>query len=139
MEESEEQEILSSRLSYRELPLKVHDIMSIEEISVYQDDPVKSALRIMQWEGLKHACVFDEQNEIVGTLHLDEVLKKENQNKIVKEIMHKDFHMIYGALDSEAGKKAVLREKDHCLPVFENKKIIGILNAEDLFETYSNH
>ncbi|MBN20211.1 MAG: hypothetical protein CL678_02900 [Bdellovibrionaceae bacterium] len=113
-------------------PLKVHDIMSTEEIKIYENDLVKNAKKIMNWEGLKHVCVFSEDNELVGTLHYDDIHFQRNKDKKVMDIMHRDYHKIYGELDAEIGKRAVLLEKDHCLPVFENKEIVGILNLEDI-------
>ena len=107
--------------------------MSVEKIKVYADDLIQNAMRIMKWEGLKHVCVFNQQNELVGTLHFDDVRLKENQDKSVEEVMHCNFHKIYGELDAEIGINAVVHEKDHCLPVYENKKIVGILNIENLF------
>ncbi len=114
--------------------LKVHDIMSTEEIKVYEDDQINNILRVMKWEGLNHVCVFNEENQLVGTLHFDEVRRVQNQAKKASELMHKNFHKIYGEVDAEIGKKAILKEKDHCLPVFEDKKIIGILNIENIYQ-----
>jgi predicted transcriptional regulator len=114
--------------------LKVHDIMSVEEIKVYENDDLQNAKSIMEWEGLKHVCVFNEENKLAGTLHYEDIKHINDKNKTVHELMHTSYHKIYGSLDAEVGKKSVIKEKDHCLPVFENQKIIGILNIEDIFD-----
>ncbi|MFT6632701.1 MAG: putative transcriptional regulator [Bacteriovoracaceae bacterium] len=115
------------------MPLKVHDVMSQEEIKIYQDDELETAERIMDWEGLKHVCVFDHNDELVGVLNYENVKKEKKLHLRVRYLMHTDFHRIYGQLDAQEGLKAVINEPDHCMPVIENQKIIGILSVEDFY------
>ncbi len=118
----------------RDSYLKVHDIMNIEEIQIYRDDTIETAIRIMEWEGLAHACVFDHQEKLVGVVNFEELLKVKKKSDAVNAYMHQDFHKIYGLLDADTGIKAVMKERYHCMPVFENQRIIGILNYESLFD-----
>lgn len=116
-----------------QMKLKVHDVMSTEEIKIYHDDQIEMALRIMEWEGLKHVCVFDDSDKLVGILNFQDAVKEKSKKKLVASLMHNDFHKIYGFLDADVGKKFVLKERDHCMPVFENQKIVGILSIEDYY------
>ena len=60
----------------------------------------------------------------------------QNGEKKIGCFMKKNFQKIYGMIDAEVGKKRVRREKDHCMPVFENRKVVGILSAEKFEERY---
>jgi len=124
--------------SYQQEPLKVHDIMSVEKVRVYENDDIESVLNVMFWEDLLHTCVFDERNNLVGILHFNDALSIQNKNTPIKQVMKKNFEIIYGGLSAEVGKKALIENDDHCLPVFENQKIIGILNIENVIE-YSQY
>lgn len=115
------------------LRLKVHDIMAKEEIKIFFDDNISNALRIMDWEGLKHVCVFNCSNKLIGILNYEDAKKVKNRKTLVKEVMHRNFHTIYGMLDADVGIQSVIDEPEHCLPVYENKKVVGILNIENIF------
>jgi len=124
--------------SQEQTDLKVHDIMSVEKVRVFENDNIRNALDIMFWEDLFHVCVFNENHDLVGILHFSDAKSAEDKTIAVKEVMNTKFEKIYGGVSAELGKKAVVQNKDHSMPVFEKKKIIGILNIENIHE-YSQY
>lgn len=119
--------------------LKVRDIMDEEKVKIFENDPVIEVIRLMTWESILHACIFNENEELVGVINLNDLKKTRNKNTLVKDVMHRNFHKILGCIDAEIGIEIVNHEPDHCLPVIEDGVVTGILcvdNIESFLEIY---
>jgi len=112
--------------------LQVYDIMSVEEVRVYENDQVGVVLNNMLWGDLLHVCVFNKHDELVGILHYNDARDIKHHSKKVEEIMTTEFEEIKGDVSAQDGKLAVLKNRFNCLPVIENEQVIGILNIENI-------
>jgi CBS-domain-containing membrane protein len=126
--------------------LKVPDVMTREVHTVERNDQIGLADKRMSEHRIRHLPVLDESGEVcavVGQRDLfrgallrtlgfgsraEETLMKQ---VVVKEAISGELFPI--GLDAPAGQAArlMLEQKIGCLPVIEDRKLVGILTESD--------
>ncbi len=129
-----------------ERTLKVPDVMTREVHTVERNDQIGLADKRMSEHRIRHLPVLDESGEVcavVGQRDLfrgallrtlgfgsraEETLMKQ---VVVKEAISGELFPI--GLDAPAGQAArlMLEQKIGCLPVIEDRKLVGILTESD--------
>lgn len=123
--------------------LKVRDIMVKEEMRIYELDSLEQVKQIMEWEGIFHCCVIDENEKLVGMIDLESIKKLERhkglEGLMAADICHRPTHVLLGSMDAQRGVLTVVGDRYHSCPVFENGKVIGILNIEEVYPAQMFH
>lgn len=129
----------------------IKDKMTTNLTVVKKDYAVSSALDIMNSTSLHRLPVVDDENRLIGLLTRTEIQKNTpndssslsvfelnyllNKYK-VEDIMIKDPITIDpDALLEEAADK-MIDNSIECLPVVENKKLVGIITSNDIFASF---
>jgi len=129
----------------------VKDKMSKNLYTTYKDVSISNALDIMSKYSLHRLPVVDKENNLIGLLTKSMISKNSPNdatslsvfelnyllNKLtVEDVMVKDVVTISkDALLEEAA--STMRQKDvGCLPVIEDKKLIGIITYNDIFDAF---
>jgi len=129
--------------------MKVKDLMSAPVFSLRQTDTLYSARELMQMQRIRHIPIVTADNIFIGLIthrdllsatisHLAEV-DPETQREIdagipIQEIMRTDLKTI-GPDDSlENAAKVLLNHKYGCLPVVDQRILVGILTEADFLK-----
>jgi CBS domain-containing protein len=92
----------------------------------------------MNWQNKKHIPVEDDKGNLVGILTYRDLLKifstdapKSHNEVIVRDIMTTELITVSLKTPTLDALK-LMREKDiGCLPVVKNKKLVGMITAQD--------
>lgn len=124
--------------------LIVSEFMETDIITVQQDDIIELVAEMMDWNKVRYMPVEDKKGKLIGLVTLrailrDFVRKEFNSKKIktVKDIMIKDpFSINPNATIQEA--ISIMRENGiGCLPVTENKELLGIIIEKNFMQITS--
>ena len=129
--------------------MKVKDLMQTDIVTLRTNDTLDVAEDIMRMGRLRHLPVIQANNRLVGMVSqrdllrasLSSVLKESayQQQKwlgkiAVRDVMSKGVVAIEADADIEEALNVLLIEKFGCLPVVEEKKLVGVLTETDLLE-----
>jgi len=112
----------------------VSELMARDLFTVGPDDLAELAVRVMQWQRIRHVPVEDAQGQLVGMVTPKSVLALVNGDggaRAVRDIM--EAHPI--AVTPETATDAALqlmRDADtDCLPVVDGDKLVGLVTERD--------
>ncbi|WP_026882843.1 CBS domain-containing protein [Clostridium akagii] len=121
--------------------MKVKELMNTKYFYVNEDKTLKSALELMNTNGINGVPVVNDNLNLVGM-----VVKADIYRFLVEE-GHYDTYSVKSVMsdkvisasgDEEVEEAAIrLRENDIlALPVIENKKVLGIFELEDVVDYF---
>jgi CBS domain-containing protein len=112
----------------------VSELMARDLFTVGPDDLAELAVRVMQWQRIRHVPVEDAQGQLVGMVTPKSVLalvSGDGSARAVRDIM--EAHPI--AVTPETATDAALqlmRDADtDCLPVVDGDKLVGLVTERD--------
>ncbi len=116
----------------------VEQFMAKDLFTVRPEDVIDLAASLMKWKHTKHIPVEDDKGNLIGILTQRDLLsillkKKEDDKKsfIVRDVMKTDLITI-SPKTSSLKALLLMREKGiGCLPVVQNKKLVGLLTSHD--------
>jgi CBS domain-containing membrane protein len=129
--------------------LKVNDLMTTKVFSLKEQDNLQTARSIMSLGRIRHIPIVNEKDQFVGLLtHRDLLavtisklaeIEAEVQDEIdasipIHEIMRHDVTTIDPDMDLRDAAEILLKHKYGCLPVVQDKKLIGILTEADFLK-----
>jgi len=133
---------------------KVCDIMVSNVISVLDTDDVHKARMLLKEKAVRHLPVLNsEDNTFVGVLtqrsllnHAFNIvekfgmsgLEKREQRTQVREIMNTECDTATPDMDLVVAAEIFTDKKQSCLPVVENRQLVGIVTSVD-FVTLALH
>jgi CBS domain-containing protein len=118
----------------------VSQVMSRELYTVQEDDLVELVSNVMNWRKIQHMPVENEQGEVVGIISSTDVIhyfcKKsdsldDDAALTVTDIMIKDPVTVTADTNTADALKLMRQKNIGCLPVVDNKKLIGIITDHD--------
>jgi CBS domain-containing protein/gamma-glutamyl:cysteine ligase YbdK (ATP-grasp superfamily) len=117
----------------------VEQIMSTDLFTVRPYDLVNLAASIMDWEKIRHIPVEDDDGNLVGLISHRDLLKLLAHSANLDRTASVPVHMIMKqdlltAAPSMSVLEALQLMRKHqigCLPVLQNKKLVGILTVYD--------
>jgi len=114
----------------------VHEIMTTQLFTVFEDDPANLVTSLMQWNDIHHVPVENENNELVGILtwqNMKDHLNSDSKDLLkVKDIMVKEVISAKKSDKIEDAKMTMIQNSIGCLPVVKDKELIGIISKKDL-------
>ena len=124
-----------------ETPFKDHrvvkHVMSSDIFSVDKKDSIELVINIMKWKNIHHMPVIKGDRELIGLLtwtDVKEFLDNPNKQQLqsVSEIMKTNIVAVgeYTALN--IAKKLIKNQGINCLPVVNEKKLVGMITSNDL-------
>ncbi|MEK6916517.1 MAG: CBS domain-containing protein [Nanoarchaeota archaeon] len=125
-----------------EIPVSKIMVKNIRKIK--ETDSAQKAIDIMSLHSISGLIVFDKAGTPVGMISEGDLLKKvfhkkKNPEKTkIKEIMNRGLKTIEPEMS--IGETAVLMKKHKIskLPVFKDKKLLGLVTKSDLLEELNN-
>ena len=116
-------------------PRLVKELMTTHLLKLNINDYVSMAKAIMEWNGIHHIPVENDDGEIAGLLtwsYLESLEKEHNfENTLVSEIMIMDVITISPEAELSPALKIMQEKKIGCLPVVLDKTLVGILSKTD--------
>jgi CBS domain-containing membrane protein len=128
--------------------LKVRDIMSTDLVTLKEDDDLGLAENVMRFGRIRHLPVV-KNGKLVGLVTHRDILRAqvstladlplEDRNELklsipASEIMKKDIETI-GPDESVLEAAKILKENKYgCLPVVNNRKLVGIITEADFID-----
>lgn len=123
---------------YRPSNLKVEEFMSTDLFTVRRDDIIELVADLMEWKKIRFTPVENKKGELVGLISsqiLINYFKRNNQNGTVKQtvedIMIKKPKTIGPQSTIVEAMNKMKRENVACLPVVQNKELIGLITEMD--------
>lgn len=125
---------------------RIDQIMSVNLITVNEDDLLDIVPNIMNWREIRHVLVENDKNELVGLLtsgnlihYYSTRLTDETQDALVKDIMIKKPICVTPDTLTKDAISLMRKHKIGCLPVVRSKKeLIGIVTEHD-FVNVADH
>ncbi|UCE03871.1 MAG: CBS domain-containing protein [Candidatus Latescibacterota bacterium] len=126
--------------------MRVRDIMSAPVFAVSHVDTLKDVEKVMEWRHVRHVPVVDDQDELVGLItHRDllqacvssiaEISQREQDALLraipVAEIMKDAVLTVSPDENARDAAALMLDRKIGCLPVVEERRLVGILTEAD--------
>ncbi|WP_420580363.1 HPP family protein [Reichenbachiella sp.] len=115
----------------------VRHIMSTRLYIVNENDLAQLATHVMEWKGIHHVPVENSGGDLCGLLtwtHMEHYKEMQavDDELLVADIMTKDVITVHP--ETEISKAIVLMKKLEygCLPVVENKHLVGIITIKDV-------
>ena len=114
---------------------KVKHIMNTKTITALESDSAELVLKMMQWNNIHHLPILDNNRDLVGLLTWNDVetyLKKPDKgHEHIQEIMKTELITATAETKIKEAKALMKSNEINCLPVIENKKLIGIITSND--------
>jgi CBS domain-containing protein len=93
----------------------------------------------MRWKGINHMPVENDSGRLCGLLtktHMEKFryLEEGNENIVVEEIMTKDVVVVSPDTKISEAKEIMIKHNIGCLPVIQDKSLVGIITIKDLIE-----
>ncbi|MEX0722017.1 MAG: CBS domain-containing protein [Balneolaceae bacterium] len=123
---------------------RVHKFMTTSLYKITEDTVVDLAAHVMEWKKIGNILVESEDGELVGVLNKDAIINflisnKENDGTTtVGEIMISDPITAGPNTTLEEAIRMVLKDEISCLPIVEDKRVVGIVTKHD-FVTISEY
>ncbi|KAA3623656.1 MAG: CBS domain-containing protein [Flavobacterium sp.] len=114
----------------------VGHIMSTMLFTVKDTDLANLATSIMEWNNIHHVPVENDENELCGLLTWSHASKyheeKDNSWYLVKDIMEKKVISVEATTPIKDAIQIMKTYEIGCLPVLQNKELIGIITVHDV-------
>ena len=112
----------------------VSDLMSRDLFTVGPDDLAELAVRVMQWQRIRHVPVEDAEGRLVGMVTPQSVMSLVGgggDGQAVRDVMERDPIAVAPDTSTDAAL-ALMRDADaSCLPVVADGKLVGIVTERD--------
>lgn len=116
-------------------PQLVKELMTTHLIKLNEDDYLSMAKAIMEWNGIHHIPVEDDNGELTGLLTWSYLNSLENQysfeSTLVAEVMIKEVKTISPESEVSIALEAMKKDEIGCLPVVIDNTMVGILSKTD--------
>jgi len=129
--------------------LKVKDMMTTELFSLKTTDTLRTARSMMSLARIRHIPIVDKNGVFIGLLTHRDILQasisrfaevdKTVQDEIdagipISEIMRTDVAAVEPEMEIRDAAEILLNHKYGCLPVVENRKLVGIITEADFLK-----
>jgi len=126
--------------------------MSTEVKSLDRNDDLSIAQDVMAMERIRHMPVLDEDGEIAGVVTQRDLFRgalaralgygEHAQRKLmetlrVKDVMQTDVATVGPDSHVREAARLMLERKVGCLPVIEDRKLVGIVTESDFVELFA--
>ena len=126
--------------------MHVQDLMSVDVLSMREDESIARARTVMGVARIRHVPVVDWQGDFVGLItHRDilavtvsrladigeEVQADLDEGIKAREIMNSDVLTVEPDTRLRDAAEVLLRHKYGCLPVLEKRRLVGLLTEAD--------
>ncbi|MGI9544002.1 MAG: CBS domain-containing protein [Cyclobacteriaceae bacterium] len=117
---------------------KVGHIMSTDLFTVRPDDPIDFVIKMMDWRRIHHIPVEDGRRGLVGLVTATMLIPfatihgKKDKPTLISDIMIKDPITIKSDANIDKALDAMVANRIGCLPVVEDKHLVGIVTETDL-------
>lgn len=110
--------------------------MNTKTITAQDIDSAALVLRMMQWKQIHHTPILDDDLNLAGLLSWVDVEHYLNNPDLeiqsIKDIMKTSLITAEADMLLEEAKKLMKENNIHCLPVVNDKKLVGIITNNDL-------
>ncbi|MCA8940962.1 MAG: CBS domain-containing protein [Planctomycetes bacterium] len=139
---------LNEQASWRQSYLQVGNFMTTDLFTVHPEDVVDLAASLMDWRHIRHVPVENKDGDLVGLVSHRAMLRlvgrgvanggNESRNVSVADIMKRDPVTVSPDTPTLVAIETMRAHKVGCLPVVENKKLVGIITERDLVHVAAN-
>jgi len=131
----------------------VEDIMTRDLVTIRKEDKVQEAFEKIIGQKIRHLPVVEADGSLAGIITdrdikeaLPSVLtwKEPRKRELflstmkVEELMTKDSITVRPSMNVREAAKVMRKSKVGCLPVVENKKLVGIVTGIDFLDAFIN-
>ncbi len=111
-------------------------IMTQQILTIHQNDLAHLVSQIMRWNNIHHVPVVDSKENLVGIITWKNIQgfdeKGFDELKEVKDIMVSEVITASPSLPVDEVAHIMLTKKIGCLPVVQDKKLVGIVTRNDI-------
>ncbi|KYD10754.1 acetoin utilization AcuB family protein [Heyndrickxia sporothermodurans] len=125
----------------------IEEAMKTDVITLHAEDTIHSALLLMRKQKIRHIPIVDEHEQLVGLITERDIKDATPSPLFKKDQLEKELNFPIGDImktDVITGHPLDFVEEvagifyEHrigCLPIVQNKKIVGIITSTDLLRT----
>lgn len=128
--------------------MTVRNQMTTDVVSIHVDNRLLAAQNLMDWKGVRHLPVTDDDGRVVGLLShralqgewvdsrsrrlSGEEVERRLWSRPVHEVMRTKIWMVEPETPVEEARRILRDAGISCLPVVSGGKLVGILTSHDL-------
>jgi len=131
----------------------IDEIMTTDIYALYDTDNVFEARKLMQQKKIRHLPIVNQCNEFVGLVSNRDVLavtvsiladmtEREQADLessiLLKDVMCRDVFIALEGVDLMEAAQHLIDHKHGCLPVLNEKKLVGIVTETDFVRLSMN-
>lgn len=116
--------------------IKVKDLLMHNYTELHPDEPLSKAVLLML-DSQEKSFIVTDQEEVKGTLSIKEIiegLSRYGKDVPIHQVMEKNIISLYEEDDVRKAMQKFSSTTQTLLPVFDGKKIKGVLNLENINE-----
>ena len=130
---------ISDAGNWRDSYRTVRQMMTTDVFTVHADDLVDLAASMMEWEHIRYVPVEDQEGHLMGLVSHRALLrlvgsKRPTDQVAVSEIMTTDPVTVSPDTSALEAIEVMRKHRVGCLPVVENRRLVGILTTADYME-----
>jgi len=117
---------------------KVGQVMSTDLFTVRPDDPIEFVIKMMDWRHIHHIPVEDGKRGMVGLITASMLVpfatshNHKGKPALISDIMIHDPMTTTPDTNIDQALDMMVAHEIGCLPVLENRRLVGILTESDL-------
>ncbi|MBZ0267801.1 CBS domain-containing protein [bacterium] len=118
---------------------RVEQYMTTDLFTVHEDEVIDLVANVMDWKGIRHIPVEDDEGRLVGLVSYRSLLRLlakdlphgKDSPVAVRDLMTRKVHTIPPETDTLEAIQLMRDKKVACLPVVSNGKLVGIVSERD--------
>lgn len=123
---------------------RVDSIMVTQLVTVVEDDPLVFAEKLMEWNHFHHLPVENEQGEIAGIISSTDLQSFRDSDDFdpsaqVRHCMSRSIVTVQPETEVDQARELMDKYQFRSLPVVRDRKIIGIITANDIARIQSQN
>ncbi len=125
---------------------QVDQYMQTDTFTVHEDEVIDLVANLMDWEGIRHVMVEDEQNRLVGVISYRRLLRflahdlphGRHDPVPARAIMQREPITVAPDTPTLEAIKIMRKDKVACLPVVKGERLVGVVTERDFMDVAAN-
>ena len=113
-------------------------VMTREVKTVRPETPLDEALQLFVHAQIHGAPVVDPEGRLLGMVSFTDLAQRAGEDVTVEDLMRRDVPAISEETPLAEAAALMLRERVRRLPVLRGNRVVGILTATDIAQTFIN-
>lgn len=118
--------------------METRSVMTRAVKTVRPETPLDEALQLFVHARIHGAPVVDPEGRLLGMVSFTDLAERAGEDVTVEDVMRRDVPAVFEETPLGEAAALMLRERVRRLPVLRGDRVVGILTATDIAQTFIN-